>query len=306
MIPTPTPITEEKINIKCKDGVSLAGILLLPEQPKAVVQFNCGTATKKEFYLPFLSYLAQHGYICCLWDYRGSGASAPEDLSQCQYTYSDYGLKDMPAIKRYLLHRYPKLPLLLFGHSAGGQQIGFMDDLSNIAGVVNYAVSTGYAPHMPFSYRIQSFYFFYIFTPLSILLTGYLKSKKFGIMEDLPAKVVNEWKAWCTKKDYFFDEKFYGKTVPEGNFKKFDFPIHTFWTVDDTISNEKNLQSFWKHIKSSQPVTFTKLIPSEIGEKEIGHFGLFKTRLKNKLWDKVLAQMDLFSMAQDSKVTQIP
>ena len=288
-------ISHEPFETICEDGVVLRGILLLPAKPKAVVQFNCGTATKKEFYLPFLTYLAQHGYVCCLWDYRGSGASAPKDLSKCSYTYSDYGLKDMPTIKRYLCDRFPELPFLLFGHSAGGQQIGFMDDLSHISGVVNYAVSTGYAPDMPFSYRIQSFYFFYIFTPLSILMTGYLKAKKFGIMEDLPAKVVNEWKAWCAEKDYLFDEKFYGKTLPEGNFKKFNFPIHTFWTVDDTISNEKNLRSFWKHIRSSRPITFTKLVPSDIGEKEIGHFGLFKPKVKNKLWGNVLAQLDAFS-----------
>ncbi len=291
----PFHISEEKFKVICEDGVALHGILLLPEKPKAVLQFNCGTATKKEFYLSFLYYLAENGYVCCLWDYRGSGASAPKDLSKCSYTYSDYGIKDMPAIKHYLCNRFPELPFLLFGHSAGGQQIGFMNDLSNISGVVNYAVSTGYAPDMPFSYRIQSFYFFYIFTPLSILITGYLKAKKFGIMEDLPAKVVTEWKAWCTKKDYLFDKKFFGKTIPEGNFKKFDFPIHTFWTVDDTISNEKNLRSFWKHVKSSQPITFTKLVPFEIGEKEIGHFGLFKPRVKNMLWDKVLSQLDAFS-----------
>ena len=288
-------IPQEPFETICEDGVVIRGVLLLPKKQKALIQFNCGTATKKEFYLPFLTYLAQHGYVCCLWDYRGSGASAPKNMSKCSFTYSDYGLKDMPAIKRYLENKFPNLPFLIFGHSAGGQQIGFMDDLDNIAGVVNFAVSTGYAPHMPFSYRIQSFYFFYIFTPLSILFTGYLTAKKFGIMEDLPAGVVTEWKAWCTKKDYFFDTKFFGKSVPKGNFKTFDFPIHTFWTVDDTISNEKNLHFFWKHIKSTKPISFTKLVPSEIGEKQIGHFGLFKSKVKDKIWGKVLVQLDEFS-----------
>lgn len=295
--PNAKSISQEAFETICEDGVVLRGTLLLPKKQKAVLQFNGGTATKKEFYLPFLTYLAQHGYVCCLWDYRGSGASAPKNMSNCSYTYSDYGLKDMPTIKHYLENRFPKLPFLIFGHSAGGQQIGFMEDHSKIAGVVNFAVSTGYAPHMPFSYRIQSFYFFYIFTPLSIFFSGYLRAKKFGIMEDLPAKVVTEWRAWCAKKDYFFDIKFFGKTVPKGNFKTFDFPIHTFWTVDDTISNEKNLNYFWKHIKSSAPISFTKLVPSEIGEKQIGHFGLFKPKVKDKLWAKVLAQLDVFSTA---------
>lgn len=287
-------IAIEKFHLKCTDGIILKGLLLLPENPKAVIQFNCGTATKKEFYLPFLEFLSQHNYICCLWDYRGSGESAPNNLKDCMYTYSDYGLKDMPAIKKYLNDRFANLPFLFFTHSTGGQQIGFMNNLENVAGAVNFAVSTGYLPHMQLSYRLQSNYFFHIFTPLSITFTGYLKAKKFGYMEDLPKNVVNEWKAWCLKKDYFFDASFYGKSIPEGNFKKFDFPIHTFWTKDDKISNERNINDFWKHIKSSKPITFTSINPKEYGVKSIGHFGLFKKNMREKLWHLAIKKLNEF------------
>ncbi|WP_194972684.1 alpha/beta hydrolase family protein [Aquiflexum lacus] len=287
-------IKRESFQAICSDGVVLKGILMIPEKAKAVVQFNGGTAAKKEFYLPFLEFLATEGFICCLWDYRGSGDSAPDNLKNCNFTFSDYGLKDMPTIKDYLNSRFPQFPYLIFGHSVGGQQIGFMDNLSNVKGMVNFAVSTGYQPNMPFSYRLLFFYFFYIFTPLSILLTGYLSAKQFGIMEDLPKNVVLEWRNWCSKKDYFFDPAFYGKSVPEGNFKKFDFPIHTFWATDDTISNEKNTKSYWKHVESKKPITFYEINPSELGEKEVGHFGFFKKRLKEKLWGKALAKLEEF------------
>lgn len=287
-------IQQESFQVACPDGVTLKGMLLLPDKAKAVVQFNGGTATKKEFYLPFLSYLAENGYICCLWDYRGSGESRPESLRDCEYTYRDYGIKDMPAIKAYLTKRFPDKPFLFFGHSAGGQQIGFMDALDDVKGMVNVAVSTGYIPNMPLHYKLQTLYFFHVFTPISILLTGYLKAKKFGIMEDLPRNVVNEWKDWCSKKDYLFDEAFLGKTVPVGNFHQFTFPIHTFWTIDDTISNEKNTTNFWKHIKSSEPITFTKLVPSSLGLKSIGHFGFFKRNMKNLLWPEALTKLDAF------------
>jgi predicted alpha/beta hydrolase len=287
----------EKFQTECVDGVILKGVLLLPKNPKAVIQFNGGTATKKEFYLPFLEYLAQHNYICCLWDYRGSGESAPSNLKSCDFTYSDYGLKDMPAIKKYLNVRFAQLPFLFFNHSAGGQQIGLMNNLENVAGAVNFAVSTGYLPNMPLGYRLRSGYFFHIFTPLSIWFAGYLKAKQFGYMEDLPKNVVNEWKAWCMKKDYLFDAEFYGKSIPEGNFKKFDFPIHTFWSIDDTISTEKNTENFWKHIASSKPIGFTKLIPKDVEVKSIGHFGLFKKSMKSKLWNRALEKLEEFNRA---------
>ena len=287
-------ILTEKFQVETTDGVVLKGILLIPDKPKAVLQFNAGTATKKEFYLPFLNYLAQHGYICCVWDYRGSGESAPKDMRTCAYKYVDYGIIDMPAIKEYLNNRFTDMPFLIFGHSTGGQQVGFMNNLDGVTGVVNYAVSTGYIPNMPFSYQFFSYFFFYVFSPVSILLSGYVKAKRFNIMEDLPKNVVREWRAWCSKKDYFFDKKIYGKTVPLGHFKKLDFPIHIFWTEDDTISNEKNTHNFWKHIQSSQPIEFTRLSPKDWGVKTLGHFGFFKKRMKDKLWPMGLKKLDEF------------
>ena len=287
-------ITEEKFNATCSDAVVLTGTLILPPNPKAVVQFNCGTAAKKEFYHAFLTYLAENGYACCLWDYRGSGESAPADLSKCDYTFSDYGTKDMPAIKAFLQERFQGLPILLFVHSAGGQQVGLAEDLSGYIGMVGFAVSAGYLPYMPFGYRVQSTYFFYIFTPLSILFKGYLAAKRFGYMEDLPRNVVLEWRRWCARPAYLFDKKFYGKTVPRGHYDNMPFPIHIFWATDDYISNKKSVPEFWRHVKSESGINFTKLVPSEQGEKLIGHFGFFKKGVKEKFWPMGLAQLDAF------------
>lgn len=285
--------TTQPFSTTCTDGVTLHGLLLLPDQPKAVVQFNGGTATKKEFYLPFLEYLAGHGYVCCLWDYRGSGDSAPPDLSRCDYTFRDYGLQDMPAIKAFLRNIFPDLPLLLFGHSVGGQQVGFMTDLEDIQGMVCFAVSTGYLPHQPLPYRLQAFYFFYLFSPISILLAGYVKAKPFGYMENLPRRVVLEWRDWCAKTQYLFDPKFYGRTVPEGNFN-YTFPVHIFWASDDPIANERSVPTFWNNVSSDRGIGITKLQPADFDEKEIGHFGFFKKRMAANLWQMALQQLDSF------------
>ena len=182
-------VSKEKFTVTCVDKVELKGVLIIPETPKAVIQFNGGTAAKKEFYLPFLEYLASNGYVCCLWDYRGSGESAPADLSNCEFTFSDYGLKDMPAIKGFLNARFPSLPFFFFGHSVGGQQVGFIENLEDVTGMVNFAVSTGYLRNMPIGFRILSYYFFYIFVPLSVRMTGYIAAKRFNHMEDLPRHV---------------------------------------------------------------------------------------------------------------------
>ena len=87
-------IRQEAFSVQCEDGVTLKGKLLCPTEPKAVVQFNAGTAAKKEFYQAFLEYLVEHDYLCCLWDYRGNGESAPASLADCTYTCHEYGIQD--------------------------------------------------------------------------------------------------------------------------------------------------------------------------------------------------------------------
>ncbi len=305
---TSTTVKREPFETSCKDGIVLKGILFIPLEEssiKGVIQFNSGTAVKKTFYFAFAEFLSENGYIICLWDCRGNGESAPKSLKGCEYRYSDYGIKDMPAIKGFLNQKFPHLPFFIFGHSGGGQQIGFVNNLDNVKGNVNFAVSTGYLPYMPFGYLMTSIFFFFMFTPLSNLVYGFVKAKQFGIMEDMPRKAVNEWKEWCLKKDYFFDEKFYGKTVPVNNHQKFDFPIHTFWSTDDTISNKKNTYHFWKHIKGSKPITFTELNFSDYNLKEIGHFGLFKKQHRDRFWTKVLKVFDTFLEGKEVKANTI-
>ncbi len=287
-------LKHQKFSTTAADRLRLSGRLIIPEKPRAVIQFNGGTAAKKEFYLPFLEYLAQQGFVACLWDYRGSGESAPQDMAACKHTFQEYGTLDMPAIKKYLQDSFPELPFLIVGHSVGGQLVGFMEDLSGIRGFLGFGVSTGYMKHMPWAFRAQSNFFFYFFTPLSLLFSGYLKAKPFKLMENLPAGVVKEWRAWCEKKDYLFDKKYYGKTVPLGNFQNYKFPVHVFWASDDPISNANSVPDFWSHVQSSREITLEKIDAQEQGVSQIGHFGYFKKSMRNSLWPEALAKLEMY------------
>jgi predicted alpha/beta hydrolase len=266
-------VTKENIEVICDDGVLLKGMLLIPAEVKAVVQFNGGTALRKEFYLPFLQFLVGHGYLCCLWD---------------------YGVKDMPAVKSYLIDRFPNFPFFIVAHSAGGQQMGFMKDLTEVKGMVGFAISTGYFGYMPWRFRLLSAYFFYLFTPISVALTGYVAAKRFRYMEDLPKNVVLEWRSWCWKPDYFFNKKFYGKTVPSGTFGKYTFPIHVFWTSDDPISNKHSVPAYWRNIRSDKSITIQRVTPEEMKAKEIDHMGFFRKSFKKTIWREALEKLDSF------------
>lgn len=284
----------EKILITCVDGIQLAAMLCTPDQPKAAVMLSGGTGFKKEFYLPMASFLAEHGFATIVYDYRGTCESAPKDMRNCRYSFLDYGQKDMPAVLDYLDARFPELPKLILGHSVGGQQIGFMPNVHKVRGLVCVCTSVGYLPYMPWSYRLKSYYFFYLFTPISILLKGYVAAKSFKIMEDLPRKVVTEWRAWCARPDYFFDAKYYGKTVPKGYFDQLPFPIHIFWTSDDPIANKRAVSQFWNNVKSMAGMSFRRLDPAAWNTPQIGHHGLFRSQFKDTLWQEVLWSLQAF------------
>ena len=104
------------------DRLPLKGILVCPETtPRAIVQVSHGMCEHKERYLPFLQFLAEHGFVCVIHDHRGHGGSVrqPEDLG---YFYPDGGValvSDLYQVSRWVRRKYPELPLFLFGHSMG-------------------------------------------------------------------------------------------------------------------------------------------------------------------------------------------
>ncbi len=117
------------------DGLPLAGLIVEPScAPKGVVQLNHGMAERKERYLPFMEYLARHGYVAACHDHRGHGQSMekhPDD----QGWFGDYTAKavveDALLVNAYLKERYPDLPLTLFGHSMGSMIVRCMIQLDD-------------------------------------------------------------------------------------------------------------------------------------------------------------------------------
>ena len=284
----------ENLKITCTDGVQLAARLVLPEgKPKAVVQINSATATPKEYYANFANYLAENEYAVCYFDYRGICESQPKGgLKNCDYEYLDWPLKDMPAVIDYLDERFPTLPKLLMGHSVGGQKVGHIPNINKLKGMVTFATSSGFWGAMPWSYRIQLHFFFEIVRPITNFLFGYTATKRFGIMEDIPQKITNVWRDWCSVPNYFFDEKFWGKSVPKGCYDALPIPVKVFWASDDVISNKVNLEAFWKHVRSQHYIEFEELDPKAFGLKSIGHFGVFRKSFKTTLWPLMLRDLN--------------
>ncbi len=104
------------------DGLVLDTVAIYPEgEPKAIVQMAHGMAEHKERYLPFMEFLAEHGFLCVMNDHRGHGKSVKSE-EDWGYFYENGGpalVEDMHQITRMLKNLKPGIPLFLFGHSMG-------------------------------------------------------------------------------------------------------------------------------------------------------------------------------------------
>ncbi|MDD7219073.1 MAG: alpha/beta fold hydrolase [Clostridia bacterium] len=105
------------------DGLNISVIAVIPDKKpyRAVVQLVHGMCEYKERYLPFMEYLAAHGYVAVIHDHRGHGKSihSKEDLG---YTYgggAEAILQDIRTVNLKIHGAFPDLPLILMGHSMG-------------------------------------------------------------------------------------------------------------------------------------------------------------------------------------------
>lgn len=276
------------LSLLTKDGYHLSAHLFESPSPRALVQINPATATPQTFYFKLAEFISAAGFTVIVCDYRGIGKSKSKPLRHETYTFSDYH-KDMDAMTSYLITHYSNLPILVIGHSVGGQLLGLQEHWRNIKAAVMISSSTGSRFSQPFSFKLQSLFFFSFFSPISIAFTGYVAAKRFGIMEDLPRNVVKQWGKWCATPTYWTDEVL--KDFGDHAFNRLNIPILNYRISDDPIATEQNVEQLLSFYTSAKKEI--KLInPQDIGVKSIGHFGFFSSRFKATLWQELMKDIN--------------
>ena len=108
------------------DNLKISILICQPrEHPKAVVQIVHGMCEHKERYIPFMEFLASHGFACIIHDHRGHGESvkSSEDLG---YFYEGGYLalvEDIHEVTKVAKSEFPGLPVILLGHSMGSMAV---------------------------------------------------------------------------------------------------------------------------------------------------------------------------------------
>lgn len=265
-------IREEEIRFEARDGYSLSGRTIVPDNPRAVVLISSGTGFPKEFYRRIALAGAERGYACLIYDYRGIGGSAPENLRGFRADILDWGRLDFPAALERARRLAPDGPLFTLGHSVGGHLVGLADN-ANIARAHAFVCcgSGHWGRHKP-GYRPRVMFFWFGYGPACLALRGFIPPGGLWGGTALPRDVFLQWRRWASMPGYFGDDL---DAIGEHHFDRVTGPIRSYVFTDDPIATEAAAQDILD-LYSAAPHTITSLAPRDVGAVRIGHAGALR------------------------------
>jgi len=237
----------------------------------------------QDFYAPFAQWLAGQGWRVTTFDYRGSGRSAPAgSLRGFKADLFDWA-EDYAAVIDHADAALPSRPLYLLGHSLGAQLPGLLGNQHKVSGLLCVAAGSGYwRQNAPRLRRIVLFFWF-VLVPLATRLCGYFPGRRLGMVGDLPAGVVMQWRRWCLSPRYSVGAE--GEDVRQ-RYAGARFPVHALSIDDDELMTLPGIRSLVA-LYENAPSEVERIAPRELGIRRLGHFGAFRRERETDLWPRL-------------------
>ena len=281
--------TIETTRIIAKDGTELVGRKYSPVGAvRGVVLIPAAMGVKQQFYAPFAEFLCEHGFAVLSFDYRGMGESLPPQFANTLRGFDadidDWAELDYNSALLAARAWHADVPLLVIGHSLGGQLAGLLPDNHLIDGMLTVGSGTGYWRHNAPPTKRMVWLLWYFLAPLYTSICGYFPGKKLRKVGNLPKGVIEQWTRWCKDPRYFVDE--HGKSM-KTHHAQFTAPILSMSLTNDERMGRKKfegLQDYFTH----PHVERRYIKPSDVQAKRIGHFGFFRAEFQQSLWQQAL------------------
>jgi len=274
-------VRSREIQIPATDGFALSARQFLPPgEVRANLLLNPATGVRKEFYQRFSAFLAERGFRVVTFDNRGIGGSRPGSLRGFEARMQDWAELDSEGVLRWIEAEHPDEPVVLIGHSFGGQALGLVPSARRLAAAVLVATQSGYWGHWNWLLRPRMLLLWYLMIPLSTALLGYFPAKRLGLGEDQPAGVARQWARWGRHHDYLMRD---GKARWRAGYEALSLPILGFGLADDAYAPRRAMAAILA-LYSRAEVEHRHVVPGERGLGTVGHFGLFRERFRANLW----------------------
>lgn len=264
---------------QCRAGVLLVGAM----------------GVDQNYYSAFAAWLATQGFYVVSFDYRGMGDSRPlryrGSLRGFDADVTTWATCDVPAAVDFVAERIGSKPLLWLGHSLGGQILGQVPNRDRVTAMVTIATGSGYWIQNAWRLRLFAWWLWYVIAPLAIHLAGYFPGRRLRKVGDLPAGVMQQWRAWCLDRDYCI-----GVLGPamRDQYAQVTTPILSLSFTDDEFMSRMNTESM-HGFYAGAPREMRRIAPHDIGVRHIGHFGFFRRRYADHLWPQAASWLRRFA-----------
>jgi len=286
----------DKLMLVAPDGARLSGRFFPAAAPRAGVVLASALGVRQSFYARFARHLAANGLSVLTFDYRGVGESAGDDLTAEPATLRTWGEDDVAAALTAAEARADGLPILMVGHSFGGQALGLAPVHGRVAGALVIGAQLGWTGHFNFPSRLGMELLFRVVAPAATRAWGYAPGW-LGLGMDLPAGVIDEWGTWLLSRNYLLDH------VPEADraFAEIAFPVEVIAIADDGYAPVRAVEA----LAAVMPTATCRVWePGAFGLKEIGHFGFFRGACRS-MWDGVAADLQRLA-GEAARPSQVP
>lgn len=276
------------------DGRALAASWFEPlaGTARAVAVISAATGVPRGFYRGFSQWLAARGYAVLTYDYRGIAGSRRGRLRDEPATMRDWALLDMSAALAAAEARRAtqRLPLLLVGHSFGGNAIAFARGVERADALLAVGSQLGEPRLYPGVHRWKAELFFRAVLPATVALHGHLPAWTLGGgAQPLPAGVAREWARWGLTPGWAFADP---AMRPHRAAAALAVPVH-LWDVSDdlTFAPARAVDALAAQFRNAI-VQRHQLRPADVGAKRLGHFGAFRRDPGPRLWERLLAPVE--------------
>jgi len=262
---------------------------------RGVVVIGGAMGVRQDYYAPFARWLAGEGYLVATFDYRGIGGSRRGPLRGLRADLFDW-VDDFDTVIATALARGGDLPLVLVGHSLGGQLPGLLAHRDRIAGLLSVAAGSGYwRDNAPRLKRVVP-WFWHVLVPLATALCGYFPGRRLRKVGDLPAGVVMQWRRWCMHPRYHVGAE--GPAARE-KFEAVRFPLVALSITDDEMMTERGTHVL-VDCYAQAPRRVERIAPRDVHAQRIGHFGFFREQFRTSLWARAAALLQGFQVPQET------
>jgi len=283
-----TPMEEvQHSKVETSNGYQLSAQIYRPDgNAKAAVLIVPAMGVSQSYYSSFASWLSSHGYVVATFDYSDIGLSLTGELRDSTVTISDWAKYDCTAMIEATSVLANGKPLYWIGHSLGGQIYGMVPDVSRITKVINIAGGSGYWLENVASLKWRVWWLWFFVLPLALKITGYFPGKRLRKVGDLPGGVMRQWRKWCLNPEYMVGSE--GEEARE-MYRAVVIPISSYSFTDDELMSKNNIDSL-NSFYASAKIKLNRISPDAIGTNRNGHFGFFKDKFKESLWNRYLLQ----------------